>query len=224
MSVCVSVSVCVCVRRYPVHLPIFFPLLVMVPSCCCYLLFAPFSWLRLLVAGTLKLEGELGVSEAIVSSSVDDVIGMAMVSTTAGISWVLHWREKMAVRLGSSHTKRVRALVLASKGAFLGSCGEDGSVRVWNTEACEQIMHFQVADASLCATSMAFSPDVRQCVAGYSNGVLRLFNLETVEMEAKFVPHQTAITGVFFSLDGTVPLSVILQRTRAGANKKTHKR
>lgn len=111
-----------------------------------------------IAVGTLTLQGELSVNNAIVASSTDDVLGMAMVTTTEGISWVLHWHELAAVRLGSCHTSTIRGLSLASCGSFFATSGDDGSVRVWNGQTPEQIMQFQVADERLAATCVSLSP------------------------------------------------------------------
>jgi hypothetical protein len=41
-----------------------------------------------------------------------------------------------------------------------------------------------------------------RCAAGYGDGVLRLFDLSQLALEAKFAPHHTAVTAIAHSSDG----------------------
>ena len=40
------------------------------------------------------------------------------------------------------------------------------------------------------------------CVGGYSDGAIRVFDLTSIELQVKAVPHDYAITKILFSTDG----------------------
>ena len=49
------------------------------------------------------------------------------------------------------------------------------------------------------ANKLAILPNI---VAGYSNGTVRMFDLNRVEMTLKMHPHAVAVTAIKFSADG----------------------
>eukprot|EP00055_Hartaetosiga_balthica_P015764 m.95575 g.95575 ORF g.95575 m.95575 type:complete len:1922 (-) comp8952_c0_seq2:138-5903(-) len=164
-------------------------------------------------AGTSPLvlveEAVLNVGACILASSVDDVLGMAIVATIEGACFVLQWGQKpQCIRLFSAHTKQIRDLCVSASSLRLCSCGDDGSVRVWDTEQQEQIMQFQLPHSKQRpALSVGFSPDATRVVCGYGDGVLRVFDVEAIELIAKFMPHKNPVTAVTYSLDGRVIIS-----------------
>lgn len=162
--------------------------------------------------GSLRLEGELAVDGAVVSSSMDAVLALGLVATTSGTGYMVHWGESAAVPLAAAHAGPIGGMDISRDGLFIATGGADGSVRVWQAEDREQVLRFQVAAAGETAldracTAVAFSADGERCVAGFASGALRVFDLARVELEAKVVPHTTAVTVVAFSADGRVILS-----------------
>ena len=47
------------------------------------------------------------------------------------------------------------------------------------------------------------SPVVPTLVAGYGDGTVRVFDVNTVEMQFKLHPHSASVTAIAFSADGT---------------------
>jgi WD40 repeat protein len=162
--------------------------------------------------GALQLDGELDVSGAVTSSSMDAVLALGLVSTSEGVSYMVHWGEAAAVPLASTHVGAIRGLDVSRDGTYLATGGDDGSVRVWHAEDREQVLCFQVAAPddgrnTRACTSVAFSADGSRCAAGFISGALRIFDLDRVELETKVIPHTSAVTEVAFSADGRVLLS-----------------
>ena len=51
------------------------------------------------------------------------------------------------------------------------------------------------------------SKTVPTLAAGYKDGTVRVFNVNTVEMQLKLHPHSSSVTAIGFSADGTMILS-----------------
>ncbi|XP_041363253.1 WD repeat-containing protein 90-like isoform X2 [Gigantopelta aegis] len=181
--------------------------------------------------GGLTMEDEMTLDGAICSVSFDDCLEMGIVGTSAGTLWYINWSERTSVRLVSGHMNKVNGLTLTS-GGLLSSCADDGSVRVWSVHDREQTLQFQVVDQA--CTCISFAPDqpaphesvvsssesevilshrrrdsklVPYIAAGYSDGTVRMFDVNKAEMVLKMHPHAVAVTAVSFSSDGRMILS-----------------
>ena len=142
---------------------------------------------------------------------------------------------------------QVNGLAVCGSELF-ATCSDDGSVRVWSQQEREQTLHFQVMhqscnclafsapratrtkkqtsshdaqndDASSAASSLS-GLNFPSLAAGYSDGTIRMFDLNKVEMALKIQPHARAVTALCFASDGKaiVPLvnslsSVLLKIT-----------
>ena len=54
------------------------------------------------------------------------------------------------------------------------------------------------------------SPAVPTLVAGYGDGTVRVFDVNTVEMQFKLHPHSVSVTAIAFSADGAWKLFLII--------------
>ncbi|KKQ10874.1 MAG: WD-40 repeat protein, partial [candidate division TM6 bacterium GW2011_GWF2_36_6] len=80
----------------------------------------------------------------------------------------------------------------------------DGKIRLWNVGTKELIREFCASASGVFrAGSIAFSPDGRLIAAGYSNGIVRLWDIIENKYIHEFSDHTDAITSIAFSPDGT---------------------
>lgn len=184
--------------------------------------------------GGLTMEDEMNLDGPITVAVFDDTMDMGIVGTTSGTLWYLNWAERASIRLVSGHNNKVNAVALCDDN-FLASCSNDGSLRVWSINDREQTLQFQVQEQS--CNCLAFSPiwpvlpstkttvsniqatpvmahaprddglRLPNVVAGYSDGTVRMFDLNKVEMVLKMHPHAVAVTSISFSADGRMILS-----------------
>ncbi|XP_069124737.1 WD repeat-containing protein 90-like isoform X4 [Argopecten irradians] len=182
--------------------------------------------------GGLTMEDEMNVDGEVVSLAFDEALDMGIVGTSSGTLWYINWPERTSIRLVSSHMSRVNGLSSCNS-SHVASCANDGSLRVWSVEDREQLLQFQVRDQS--CTCVAFAPSgpdtvtmttvsnleeapvvahqhlenkqLPQLVAGYSDGTVRLFDPNKVEMVLKMHPHAVSVTAITFSSDGRMIIS-----------------
>ncbi|WAQ96619.1 WDR90-like protein [Mya arenaria] len=158
----------------------------------------------------LTMEDEMNTDGAIVSASFDDAMDMGIVGTSAGTLWYINWTERTSIRLVSSHMSRVNGLSLCNS-ELLASCADDGSLRVWALKDREQALQFQVKDQNNLEYRRQDAPArpgvLPNIVAGYSDGTVRMFDVNKVEMILKMHPHAVAVTAISFSSDGSMILS-----------------
>eukprot|EP00054_Salpingoeca_dolichothecata_P012897 m.71706 g.71706 ORF g.71706 m.71706 type:complete len:394 (-) comp20187_c0_seq1:36-1217(-) len=157
-----------------------------------------------LECGSLVLQDTLKMDGAVTACSFDAVAAMGVVSTTAGTVWYVTWPDRSCVRLVSSHSAQITQVVVSSSCKYLLSSGEDGTARIWSLETKEQIMQFQVGALHQKATCADFSPDDSHCAAGYSDGVVRIFDLAKVDLESRLDPHSASVTSILYFSEGVI--------------------
>eukprot|EP00730_Choanoeca_flexa_P013278 TRINITY_DN5150_c0_g2_i1.p1 TRINITY_DN5150_c0_g2~~TRINITY_DN5150_c0_g2_i1.p1 ORF type:complete len:503 (+),score=92.38 TRINITY_DN5150_c0_g2_i1:97-1509(+) len=157
---------------------------------------------------SLELKAAVAISNAVHSLSSDAVLGMAVVATVAGQAHMINWEDASSMPVLTSSSAEITASGLSYDGEFLLTGCAAGSVRVWHATTLEQTLQFQVqAPASLLCTCVSFSSSDRRVAAGFADGVLRLFDLDNMELEAKMTPFDAAYTACCFSRDGRVVIS-----------------
>jgi WD40 repeat protein len=94
---------------------------------------------------------------------------------------------------------KVRAVAFAPVGQTLCSAGEDGTVRVWDTDTGElrRILHHPAQ-----VWSLAFAPDGQTLVTGEETGALRFWDVETGQESRTLRKHVHSIRAIAFSPDG----------------------
>lgn len=161
----------------------------------------------------VQLEQELLLDGTVISAVFDDVMDMGIVGTTAGTLWYINWADSSSIRLISGHKTKVNGVVCSPDERHVVTCGQDGSVRVWALQSHELLVQFQVLNQSCECVCWSpprgvYEPGGRVCVAGgYSDGTVRIFSLESAEMELKLQPHPVAVCALQYSHYGHVLLS-----------------
>ncbi|KAG5262431.1 hypothetical protein AALO_G00275070 [Alosa alosa] len=155
------------------------------------------------------LEQEMQLDGAVVSATFDDVMDMGIVGTTTGTLWYINWTENTSIRLINGHKSQVNGVVFSPDESRFATCGQDGSLRVWTSPSNELLVQFQVLNQSCeCVCWNPGSSMTAVCVSGgYSDGTVRVFNLNSSEMELKLQPHATAVSALQYSCHGLVLLS-----------------
>ncbi|KAL1248327.1 hypothetical protein QQF64_021645 [Cirrhinus molitorella] len=161
----------------------------------------------------VQLEQELLLDGTVVSAAFDDVMDMGIVGTTAGTLWYINWADSTSIRLISGHKSKVNGVVCSPDEQHFATCGQDGSVRVWALQSHELLVQFQVLNQSCECVCWSpprgvYEPSRRVCVAGgYSDGTVRIFSLESAEMELKLQPQPASVCALQYSHYGHVLLS-----------------
>uniref|UniRef100_A0AAR2JJH4 WD repeat domain 90 n=1 Tax=Pygocentrus nattereri TaxID=42514 RepID=A0AAR2JJH4_PYGNA len=162
---------------------------------------------------TVFLEQEMLLDGTVVSVAFDDVMDMGIVGTTAGTLWYINWADNTSIRLISGHKSKVNGVVCSPDERHFVTCGLDGSVRVWALPSNELLVQFQVLNQSCECVCWSRPVDEREpgagvCVAGgYSDGSVRIFSVESAEMELKLQPHRSSVCVLQYSHHGQVLLS-----------------
>uniref|UniRef100_A0A8B9RIY0 WD repeat domain 90 n=1 Tax=Astyanax mexicanus TaxID=7994 RepID=A0A8B9RIY0_ASTMX len=162
------------------------------------------------------LEQEMLLDGTVVSAAFDDVMDMGIVGTTAGTLWYINWVDNTSIRLISGHKSKVNGVVCSPDERHFATCGQDGSVRVWALPSNELLVQFQVLNQS--CECVCWSRPLQPCesggtgggvcvAGGYSDGSVRVFNVESAEMELKLLPHCSAVCALQYSHHGQVLLS-----------------
>ena len=111
---------------------------------------------------------------------------------------------RLVSQLLTGHRGSVNSLVFSQDSSLLVSGGDDGDIRLWNTDPKPSLG--QALQGSAAGLScVAFSPDGRRVVAGNasSTGSLRLWDAASGRvLVAGFEGHTNMITGVAFMPDG----------------------
>jgi WD40 repeat protein len=119
------------------------------------------------------------------SSLKDGIVG-----TDAGSVWYLSNSHgaTTSTTLSRSHISTVRDVAASSDGALVASAGGlDATVRVWHAEAMQDILTLEVPPGSGECTAVAFpaAGGARLLAAGYGNGTVRQFDMDSVAPAGK---------------------------------------
>jgi len=91
------------------------------------------------------------------------------------------------------------------------SCGEDGTVRLWDVKTAKELRRFQGHAGG--ALSVTFTPDGRRLLTGGRDRTIRLWNVATGQELRRFEGHRDAVTCVVVSRNGQLILSGSNDRT-----------
>ncbi len=136
------------------------------------------------------------------------IVMQGVVGTDRGSVHFLNWTDCTSVSLVNGHSSTITALDITQDNTLLASATEDGSLAVWRLDTLEQTVLFQ-ATKKAC-NCVAFGPTNNQgqgqnppfVVAGYSDGTLRIFDLNSLKISVKLKPHSESVQAVAFSVHG----------------------
>lgn len=176
----------------------------------------------------VELCGTSVVDTPVMAMAWDAVCAEGVVLVTGGSIWRVQWGQ-VPCRLAASHTAAVSALTTSSpvnvapgrrsSALVLSAGGDDGSVRVWDSETWDQVVQFAVeTDGSVAANCIAVSAqregsgaptdsDPQWAAVGTSSGDVRLFRLDSVRAMARLQLHATSVTHVAWACGGAVLVS-----------------
>jgi WD40 repeat protein len=97
------------------------------------------------------------------------------------------------------HQGSVRCLAFAADGKTLATGGEDGTIRLWDSDSGKKriILTGHAGDV----LSVAFSPDSTQIASASQDGSVRIWDVETGEQRAVLLGHSGPVLAVAFSPD-----------------------
>ncbi|TRY93037.1 hypothetical protein DNTS_025166 [Danionella cerebrum] len=160
----------------------------------------------------VQLNHELDLDGTVVSAAFDEVLDMGIVGTTAGTLWYINWTDSSSIRLISGHKSKVTGVVCSPDEQYFVTCGQDGSVRVWMLKSHELLLQFQSCECVCWSPPRGVfnSSGGARVAGGYSDGTVRIFSLQSAEMELKLQPQSVCVTSLQFShygCDGLITVS-----------------
>lgn len=78
---------------------------------------------------------------------------------------------------------------------------DDGSVRVWHFETCEQLFQFDLPDQRVCC--IAYHPQKPVIACGCSDGLVRVFDISKASLIQEHKQHAQDILKVMFHPHGS---------------------
>jgi WD40 repeat protein len=115
------------------------------------------------------------------------------------------------VRRFVGHTSSVISVCVSPDGKRVVSCGEDGTVRLWDLETGAELQRFE--GHTLRVLSVAFLPDGRRLVSGSADGSVRVWDAETGSQLQELTGHQGRVFDVAAMPDGKRVISASLDKT-----------
>jgi eukaryotic-like serine/threonine-protein kinase len=115
--------------------------------------------------------------------------------------WYYFWRlSHFQPRTLRGHEGEVYRVEFSPDGRTLASCGQDGSVRLWNAATGQLTRILRGHDGDV--NSVAFSPDGRSLATGGDDGTVRLWDAASGKALATLGKHADWVTCVLFTPDG----------------------
>jgi len=165
-------------------------------------------WSHSLDDARAGLTGEMHVEGSITGLSFESEMAEGVVATDAGALWYVNWstEEEALVLLKSSHVGAVTSVKASPHDTVFGTCGVDGSFRMWSLEgAKDEVFKFEAAGEAKC-TCLAFSPTERIVAVGFEDGSVRVFDISESKLESALLwhPSEAPITSIGFVAQGSV--------------------
>ena len=93
----------------------------------------------------IRMEDEFQLDDGIISGSFDDAFDMGMVGTGTGTIWYICWKtDRSKTSLLTSHRDQITGLI-SLEDEQIGTCSEDGSIRIFQLEDRSEVLRIQVA-------------------------------------------------------------------------------
>lgn len=129
----------------------------------------------------------------------------AMIATAGGWNdytvriWDAADGSEVAVLNG--HLAELTALSWSPDNTKIVSGSSDATVRIWDVDAAQEIVSFDVVQEGNVVHSVAWSPD-GQWVASGSDGLLNIWNADTLSLEMTLEGHSGGVLALAWSPDG----------------------
>lgn len=124
----------------------------------------------------------------------------------------MNWTEESSVRLVSTHSGKINSICCIDD-KYLSTASDDGSVNIWSLKDRERIVQFEVKSVSAtCQTLLLFenNKNLQKLVkyiktasnktpfilVGYSDGSVRIFDIDRKCIVSKLKPLADAITSI----------------------------
>ncbi|KAG0274928.1 hypothetical protein BGZ96_004013 [Linnemannia gamsii] len=100
----------------------------------------------------------------------------------------------------SGHTGNVKSVVFSPCGKQIASAGDDGTVRLWDSETRESL--FVLKGHTKPILSVKYSPDGRQLISGSEDQTVRVWNTQSGELDHVLRPSLGYVLCLAYSPDG----------------------
>ncbi|XP_069761479.1 WD repeat-containing protein 90 isoform X2 [Narcine bancroftii] len=147
---------------------------------------------------TVYLEAEHEGSVSFVSIDPNGLKVLA--ATTTGNLGYLDIASRGYTTLMRSHMNKILAFSVDGIRRHLVTISEDCTIRVWDLDSMQQLYDFVSAEEIPCA--VIFHPSRQVFACGFSNGVLRIFNVGNSSLLAEQRQHKGQVIGLAFSPNG----------------------
>jgi WD40 repeat protein len=112
------------------------------------------------------------------------------------------------MRLLQKHTGDVRGLAYSPDSSILASCGEDGTVRLWDLATGTMTTKLVRSDLTRpnrgVAYDVAISPDGQWLASGWSDNRIRLWSLKSADDPILLTGHGRSVTSLAFADQSTL--------------------
>jgi WD40 repeat protein len=160
----------------------------------------------------LTIENEIQVNGAVKYCQFDNSCEIGIVATNKNTLFYLNWTEESSVRLVSTHSGKINSICCIDD-KYLSTASDDGSVNIWSLKDRERIVQFEVKSVSAtCQTLLLFenNKNLQKLVkyiktasnktpfilVGYSDGSVRIFDIDRKCIVSKLKPLADAITSI----------------------------
>jgi WD40 repeat protein len=99
-------------------------------------------------------------------------------ATTSGVLTLRDAATGRALRVFRGHTGPVRQIAFRPDGAYVASCGDDGTVRLWDVSTGAEVLTLDAHVGRVL--SVSFDPDGRQLVSSGADGAIRVWDVASL--------------------------------------------
>ena len=98
----------------------------------------------------------------------------------------------------SAHKKRINDVTFSPDAAFVATASNDGHIAVWKTDTFERADHFADSSGPKPVT-LSFSSDDLALAAGYDDGTVKIWSLNSPQPVQTFKAHKKKVLAVTFA-------------------------